>query len=206
MSKLAGITISSSYQNDKGCPLKKHLYSVERRKRRHWMTYDVQTIANLVGGALILSYFIWQVILKIAKETSWFRTAAEKRKERERLQRKCEFEEFSEELINDFTATVVQELKNEGQLNRKRLDLLVHSTNNLLRREIIRIYHDYSPYKQIRQYNKEFLTRLYTDYNKLGGNSFIEDLWEEMKTWQVVANTAVIGDKVDSNIPEEREI
>lgn len=206
MSKLAGITIGSSYQNDRGRLLKKHLHSVERRKRRHWMIYDVQTIANLVGGALVLSYFIWQVILKIAKETSWFRTAAEKRKERERLQRKCEFEEFSEELINDFIATVIQELKNEDRLNQKRLDLLIHSTNNLLRREIIRIYHDYSPYKQIHQYNKEFLTHLYTDYHKLGGNSFIEGLWEEMKTWQVVANTAVIGDKVDSNIPEEREI
>lgn len=170
------------------------------------MIYDIQTIANLVGGALILLYFIWQVILKIIKETSWFRTAAEKRKERERLQRKREFEEFSEELINDFTATVIQELRNEDRLNQKRLELLIHSTNNLLRREIIRIYHDYSPYKQIHQYNKEFLTLLYTDYHELGGNSFIEGLWEEMKTWQVVANTAVIGDRVNSNTPEEREI
>lgn len=167
------------------------------------MIYDIQTIANLVGGALILSYIIWQVTLKIIKETSWFRTAAEKRKERGRRQRKREFEEFSEELINDFTNTVIQELKNENRLNQKRLDLLIHSTNNLLRREIIRIYYNYSPYKQIHQYNKEFLTVLYTDYHKLGGNSFIEGLWEEMKTWQVVANTAVIG---DNNSPQEREI
>lgn len=170
------------------------------------MTYDIQTIANLVGGTLVLSYFIWQVIVKITKETSWFRDAAEKRKERERLQRKCEFEEFSEELINNFSATVIQELKNDDQLNQKRLELLVHSTNNLLRREIIRIYHDYSPYKQIHQYNKEFLTILYTDYHNQGGNSFIEDLWEEMKTWRVVASTTIIGDGADNNIPEEREI
>ena len=170
------------------------------------MTYDIQTIANLVGGALVLSFFIWQVILKIIKETSWFRTAAEKRKERERQQRKREFEEFSEELINDFTGTVIQELKNEEQLNQKRLDLLIHSTNNLLRREILRIYYDYSPYKQIHQYNKEFLTLLYTHYRKLGGNSFVEGLWEEMKTWEVVANTTIIGKEVDSNTPEEREI
>ena len=28
-------------------------------------------------------------------------------------------------------------------------------------------------------------------------------LWEEMKTWQVVANTAVIGDRVDITLRRE---
>ena len=58
------------------------------------MTYDIQTIANLVGGALILSYFIWQVILKIVKKLLGSGLQLKKKEKKESGSKENEFEEF----------------------------------------------------------------------------------------------------------------
>lgn len=56
----------------------------------------------------------------------------------------------------------------------------------LLRSEMLRIYYQYLESEKIRQYEKENFTKLYDAYKALGGNSFIDDIKDEVATWTVV--------------------
>ena len=37
----------------------------------------------------------------------------------------------------------------------------------------------------LRQYERESLDKLYASYETLGGNSFVQDLYEQMRHWKV---------------------
>lgn len=56
----------------------------------------------------------------------------------------------------------------------------------MLRREITNIYYKYLPYKRIPRYTKEELFHLVNDYQKQGGNTFVKEIFDEMKTWEIV--------------------
>ena len=70
----------------------------------------------------------------------------------------------------------------------RKLTCLIHSSNDMMRAEIVKIYYRYLPYKKMLQYSRELLNKLFHDYHDQGGNSFIEDMYNEMKTWPVVSN------------------
>lgn len=56
----------------------------------------------------------------------------------------------------------------------------------LLRSEMLRIYYQYLETKKIRQYEFENFIKLYQAYKALGGNSFIDEIYNEVTTWTVV--------------------
>ena len=56
----------------------------------------------------------------------------------------------------------------------------------LLRSEMLRIYYSNEEKKTIRQYEFENFIKLYNAYKALGGNSFIDEIYEEIKTWRVI--------------------
>lgn len=56
----------------------------------------------------------------------------------------------------------------------------------LLRSEMLRIYYHNCDRKTIRQYEMENFMLLYEAYKRLKGNSFIDRIYEEVKTWKVV--------------------
>ena len=56
----------------------------------------------------------------------------------------------------------------------------------LLRSEMLRIYYANETNGEIRQFEKENFNKLYSAYKALDGNSFIEDVNEEIKTWRVI--------------------
>lgn len=56
----------------------------------------------------------------------------------------------------------------------------------LLRSEMLRIYYQYLDTKKIRQYEFENFIKLYQAYKALGGNSFIDEIYNEVTTWTVV--------------------
>ncbi len=56
----------------------------------------------------------------------------------------------------------------------------------LLRSEIVRTYYRHLPERQMRQYEYENLCYCYKAYKALGGNSFVEHIYEEMQEWTVV--------------------
>ena len=55
----------------------------------------------------------------------------------------------------------------------------------LLRDRILSIYYHRKDERQIRQYEFENVAKLYAQYKKLGGNSFVDKVWVEIKTWDV---------------------
>lgn len=55
----------------------------------------------------------------------------------------------------------------------------------LLRSQIVRIYYRNLDAKRLRQFEYENLVACYRAYKKLGGNSFIDHIYEEMQTWEV---------------------
>lgn len=61
-----------------------------------------------------------------------------------------------------------------------------NGTKCQLRSEMLRIYYHHRESKVIRQYEYENFVMLYEAYKALKGNSFIDKIYEEVKTWEVV--------------------
>lgn len=55
----------------------------------------------------------------------------------------------------------------------------------LLRDRITAVYFKHYHDGEMRQYEYENVERLYRQYKKLGGNSFIDKIWNEMQDWKI---------------------
>lgn len=56
-----------------------------------------------------------------------------------------------------------------------------------LRSEMLRIYYHHYQTQRIRQYEYENFVMLYEAYKALKGNSFIDKIYREVQTWDVVS-------------------
>lgn len=57
----------------------------------------------------------------------------------------------------------------------------------LLRSDILNVYYKYRELKQIRQYEYENVVLLYKAYKALGGNTFVDHIYNEINEWEVVS-------------------
>ena len=55
------------------------------------------------------------------------------------------------------------------------------------RTEMLRTYYRHKDDKQIRQYEYENFVFLYQSYKALKGNSFIDKIYNEVKTWKIIS-------------------
>ena len=62
-----------------------------------------------------------------------------------------------------------------------------NGTRCQLRSEMLRIYYHNREREVIRQYEYENFVMLYEAYKALKGNSFIDKIYSEVKTWKVVS-------------------
>lgn len=56
-----------------------------------------------------------------------------------------------------------------------------------LRSEMLQIYYHNREDKKIRQYEYENFVMLYEAYKALKGNSFIDKIYKEVQTWEVIS-------------------
>lgn len=56
-----------------------------------------------------------------------------------------------------------------------------------LRSEMLRTYYHNKEREKIRQYEYENFVMLYESYKALKGNSFIDKIYEEVKTWEIIS-------------------
>lgn len=56
-----------------------------------------------------------------------------------------------------------------------------------LRSEMLQIYYRHHKDGVIRQYEYENFVMLYEAYKSLGGNSFIDKIYKEVQTWEIVS-------------------
>ena len=73
-----------------------------------------------------------------------------------------------------------------------------------MRVELLKTYFKYRSYKKIPQWAKEAAAHIYEDYTTQEGNSFVEDLWNQMSTWEVVPSeeTPVAQTSEDNTVTE----
>ena len=69
----------------------------------------------------------------------------------------------------------------------KKFNAVVEGIRCQLRTEMLRTYYRHKDDKMIRQYEKENFEHNYNAYKVLGGNSFIDDIHVEVKSWEVVS-------------------
>lgn len=55
-----------------------------------------------------------------------------------------------------------------------------------LRSDMLRIYYRHKDEGKIRQYEYENFVFLYEAYKALKGNSFIDKIYQEVKTWEII--------------------
>lgn len=142
----------------------------------------ISEIVSSVGGVFLLFYLLWQLAEKLFGNVQWFQKLKKKKLEEEDKRQK----EITKKVVAQVLPPIISALEEKNKEQDKKLSLLVHSSNDMLRKDIIRIYYKYLPYKRILQYDKEFITVAYADYTAQNGNSFIRDLVTEINTWTVV--------------------
>ena len=64
---------------------------------------------------------------------------------------------------------------------------IANGTKCQLRSEMLRIYYRHRENETIRQYEYENFVMLYEAYKALKGNSFIDKIYAEVKTWDIVS-------------------
>ena len=105
---------------------------------------------------------------------------AEKKKQEEIIQKTTE--KVAEQILTPIMTT----FEEKNRLQDEKLSKLTKSSNDMLRKDIVKIYYKYLPYKKILQYDKEFVCAVYQDYHNQDGNSFIDGIMKEIRTWLVV--------------------
>ena len=80
---------------------------------------------------------------------------------------------------NRKTAVSVQQTKEEQER-------IVEGQRCLLRSDMLKIYYANREKKTIRQYEYENFVFLYEAYKALNGNSFIDKIYDEVKSWEII--------------------
>lgn len=62
-----------------------------------------------------------------------------------------------------------------------------NGTKCQLRSEMLRVYYHNREAEKIRQYEYENFVMLYEAYKALNGNSFIDKIYEEVHSWEIVS-------------------
>ena len=94
----------------------------------------------------------------------------------------------SDQEVQDLVLKAIE----ESDLNQKfkdindRLDSHLESQLSILRHEITEIYYKYLENKEIPAHTKQDLCYLYEQYEKLGGNSYVKQIYLEMQNWKEI--------------------
>ena len=57
---------------------------------------------------------------------------------------------------------------------------------DLMRNEITKLYYRRQNVRELYQYERESLDKMYQGYHAEGGNSFVDDIYAEMRKWMVL--------------------
>lgn len=74
------------------------------------------------------------------------------------------------------------------------LDLVNASQLDMLRYNMNKLYYKYRPYKRILSADKKAFIKLYNDYKPMGGNSWIDALFKEVSSWEMVEDESELSE------------
>ena len=136
---------------------------------------DFVAIAEIFGGLMIFIYALSNAIVKIFGNIGVFKKKKEAKLKQEEQRKEEEFSRYLKSASSAYLDPITT-----------KIDKLINSSNDMLRKEITRIYYKYLPFKALPRYVKEELVTMYNDYKAQNGNSFVKDIFEEMKLWDTV--------------------
>ena len=67
---------------------------------------------------------------------------------------------------------------------------------DLMRYNMNLLYYKYRPFKKILDCDKKAFMKLYSDYHDMGGNTWIDSLYNEVMHWEIVEDETEL--KVDN--------
>ena len=89
------------------------------------------------------------------------------------------------ESLEEIKGLVLDQGENIGKLQSS-VDLINVSQLDLMRYNMNRLYYKYRPFKKILDCDKKAFIKLYNDYHTMGGNTWIDSLYQEVITWEIV--------------------
>ena len=148
--------------------------------------WPLSQIASCIGGLVILIYISAEAFKKATEHTEWAKKRKEK-KDREKYEAAHkQYQEFTDAFVKEFVPPLTKQFEQADKEIIEKLDSLIEAQKDVLRKEMTDIYYKYLPYKKIFQYDKKCFIKLYHDYGILKGNSYIDEIWTEIQTWEVV--------------------
>ncbi len=85
----------------------------------------------------------------------------------------------------DEVRAMMQQLMATEESKQAMLQLFKESQLSLLRDSITDLYFKYLPKKEVPTYERKDMVNLFESYRKLGGNSYVQTIYEEFMDWPV---------------------
>lgn len=82
---------------------------------------------------------------------------------------------------------VVKWVANKYKRTAEKMERVAEGVKCQLRSDMLHVYYRHCENKTIRQYEYENFIMLYEAYKALGGNSFIDKIYKELQTWEVIS-------------------
>lgn len=76
------------------------------------------------------------------------------------------------------------------------MELINEAQMDVMRYNMNRIYYKYRPFKRILDCDKKAFIKFYNDYHSMGGNTWIDALYTEVITWEIVEDESEL--KIDN--------
>ena len=96
------------------------------------------------------------------------------------------------------TAEKTQAEAKRTQEDTKRTKEAVEKTTaavtDLMRNEITKLYYKRQDVGELYEHERQSLDKMYKGYHAAGGNSFVDDIYAEMRTWKVIGSGKMIGE------------
>ena len=117
---------------------------------------------------------------------------SEKVKDERKTEDKCMAESITTSVIK-VVDEKINELKNMTEAQDTQLaeisrtiNLLNQSQLDMMRYDMNKIYYKYRPFKKILSADKKAFIKIYKDYKDMDGNTWIDALYAEVITWEIV--------------------
>lgn len=161
---------------------------------------EVCNIIILISAVIIAVKNIYGFLKKPVDDLHGRAQSAEEKHIEEVLEKKLP------EMVNDSHESIIDSLEEikglvlDQQYNfdkiQKSVDLLNVSQMDLMRYNMNRLYYKYRPFKKILDCDKKAFMKLYSDYHDMGGNTWIDSLYNEVMHWEIVEDEIEL--KVDN--------
>lgn len=161
---------------------------------------EICNIIILVSAVIIAVKNIYGFLKKPVDDLHGRAQSAEQRRVEEILSKKVPeiVKTNQEDIIDSLEEIKGLVLDQQHNLNeiQKSVDLLNISQMDLMRYNMNRLYYKYRPFKKILDCDKKAFMKLYNDYHDMGGNTWIDSLYNEVMCWEIVEDESEL--KIDN--------